>query len=270
MAFRLVTTQVVLWNLLQSSYLDEIGLQMTCGRNGWGTRMQNEEIWRTLRSDRRLVIVDLFVHWVPWGIGLGVLMVLSTGCYDPGARSVLIWDLSKSTDIQNLSGGKWYTPQQPVYYIDGSADLHLSIILWSGQRYDFAGVRHIYVDRVDSNITKIQVASYGHSKQQAIDHLNELHLRWNGMGIGDVDKWKADTDNGSLRRHYSIIHPSQNMDDPSVGVGFHYNFGGEDNAWFLMTTFRWPDSTLETVDEESSEATAEESSEQFQDEAVSE
>jgi len=173
---------------------------------------------------------------------IGLATFFSIGCTEEESIKKVVWNLSKGRNISCLSGGKWTSPERPLYYIDGDRNLRLSVILDDSRRFEFDSVSDVYVDSSDAKIAKVKVASFGYSKQEAIERLKAMHDSWGGQGTGNIDKWIKDTEkNGGLRRHNSIIQNSHDADDPTIIVSILFNFGGSNNAWYVKTTFSWPD-----------------------------
>ena len=177
-------------------------------------------------------------------LSLAKILCVAVGCAGFSAPTkVLVWDFSNGRQLEALNGGVW-TPRKPVldeqgcvYHVTGNRGLSMSVIIDDGRRFDFQSVADAYVTTQNNIVKTVDVASYGLSESEVIEHLKAMHKMWNGRAIGDIDKWRRE--NHNLSAHLTEIHKSTGPDDPSITAAIRYNFGGIDNKWFIMVTFFW-------------------------------
>jgi hypothetical protein len=154
----------------------------------------------------------------------------------------VVWDLSNGRRPAALNGGVWVPPQPgpseegQVYHVTGDQSLSMSVIIPGDRRFEFESVRDAYATKRGGNLKTVHIATCGFSEQDVIKHLEKMHKRFNGSGIGDVNTWRNDVQNRSLRAHLTEIHRSNGPEDPSITASIHYNFGDADNAWFIAVT----------------------------------
>jgi hypothetical protein len=174
------------------------------------------------------------------------LITLIAGCSPPTPPAKpLVWDLSAGTTVTALNGGSWVPPQAgkvkggQVYHVTGHRGQALSVILPSDRRFDFDCVKHVYATKSEDKLRTINVASCGYSEEGVTKRLQDMHKKWGGDGIGDIVEWRKGVRKGSLSSHLTVIHRPTGPDDPFITAAIHYNFAGDDEAWFIMVTFFW-------------------------------
>lgn len=178
-----------------------------------------------------------------------LICCIETGCADQ--PQIVVWDISQGRNISSLNGGKFTREKANkrdrdfIYHIKGHKKLTMTIILPNDKQFDFDSISNAYASGHGSDIETIDIASSGYSEEGVIQRLKEMHLQWNGRGLGDINKWQADSAKRSLRPHHTEIHRPKLADDPSISASIRYNFRGQDERWFIMTTFFWRDLKLD-------------------------
>jgi hypothetical protein len=181
-----------------------------------------------------------------WIYSTFVLCCLSIGCtHSAPYKKTLIWNFSQGSPSTVLDGGNWVERKGAksafgsTYHVAGDESLYMSVILQDGRRFDFDGVKHAYATFPDDKLRTLDIATCGHSEKAIVDLLEEMHRKWSGHGIGDVARWRSDIHRGRESSHSTVIHQSNNPDDPSITAAIRNNFGNADNAWYVMVTFYW-------------------------------
>jgi len=96
-------------------------------------------------------------------------------------------------------------------------------------------VREVYVDQLKNEMTRIRIASFGSSKEEAIDHLKEIHRLWKGERIERID-WVASSEDGRIGEHNTVLHHSDAAQDSSIEVSIVRNIGtgGWKGKWRVL------------------------------------